>query len=55
MSSQSGSSGSSDDDEDYDNYHNASDQAADVETKRYPVHDACEFEDIDALRVRVLR
>jgi hypothetical protein len=40
--------GGSDDDEDYDDEYNADNDGE----KRFPIHDACEFGDIDALRVR---
>ena len=44
------SSSSESDDEDYDAYVDSSQQDAD--NKRFPIHDCCEFDDIDALKVR---
>ena len=44
----SASDSDSDDDEDYDAYG----VEEEVESKRYPIHDACEFDDLDALKVR---
>lgn len=43
-------SGSSEDDGDY-----AFGDARMTESKRYPIHDCCEFEDADALRVSVVK
>ena len=47
-STMSDPSGSSEDDGDY-----AFGDARMTESKRYPIHDCCEFEDADALRVSV--
>ena len=40
-------SGSSDDDEDYD----AFGETVYQEVRKYPIHDACEFDDVETLRV----
>jgi len=42
------SDGSESEDEDYEAYV----EAAHVHERRYPLHDCCEFEDVDALKVR---